>query len=531
MSQATTKAVALCRVSTSKQRLYGNSLEAQEKRILEAANILNVLLPDDYIWRKDVSSRKGKNLKRKDIMEIFATCKNDRKIKYFIVDEPDRFMRSIEEYYWWKVEFKQIGVKLVFAHKPLASDDDQNHIFDELIDVYRAESSNQERSRKANDKMQARIDDGYYPGYCRTGYKKSDMKGLHVPDEPQFTLLQTAYRDVVYGRKTVREATEWLAENGFRLKSGKKFDINKLKRVLKEPYYYGAVTMGKNFKINEHGRHQPMVTKEEWEVANRIARGIKAKFTVKRHNPQFPLNGLLCQECYFGANSKQGKFTGYEHSNGKKGNSLKRYQRYHCRNCGKSFLRDELHEEMSTFIDNVKLDDTHKQELIASLRKAWSDIEQEALDKVRRLQTKLDLAEAQKMKLILSLAENPELKKDLQEIITLKKEEINIITGELESAQDIEADFNEFVEFSLDFVDNLKTNWWSLDHEDRVRCEQLLFPQFLRVNEKRKVSTPEISAIYRYGKNKKTPVGALNAISGGPGGTRTLDTLLKRQVL
>lgn len=517
MPQSTIKAVALCRVSTSKQRIYGNSLDAQEKRILEASNTLNVLLPDEYIWRKDVSSRKGKNLNRKDIREIFATCKNDRKIKYFIVDEPDRFMRSIEEYYWWKVEFKRIGVSLVFAHKPLATDNDQNHIFDELIDVYRAESSNQERSRKANDKMQARIDDGYYPGFCRTGYTTSDIKGLHIPREPEFTLLQSAYRDVVYGRKTIPEAVRWLTDSGFRLRSSKRIDTSKFKRILKEPYYYGAVSMGK-FTLNEHGRHQPMVTKEEWEIANRIARGVKAKFTVNRHNPLFPLNGLLCQECYFGADNKKGKFTGYEHSNGKRGGANKRYRRYHCRNCGKSFLRDDLHADIGAFVDNVKLDEAHKQQLKVSLRKAWAEIEQEALDKIRRLKAKLELTEAQKTNLIMSLAENPELKDDLREVIAIKKEEISSIASELDNAQDIEADFNEFVEFALDFVDNLKANWWELDHEDRLRCEQLIFPQYLRINEKRKVSTPEISAIYRYGAKQKDLASSQVVLSGGSGG-------------
>jgi hypothetical protein len=119
----------------------------------------------------------------------------------------------------------------------------------------------------------------------------------------------------------------------------------------------------------------------------------------------------------------------------------------------------------------------------------------------------------------------------LNEAITLKKAEIDIIEGELDKSQDIEADFNEFAAFALEFVDNLKQRWWELDHEDRGRCELLLFPQYLRVNQKRKVSTLEISTIYRYELSKKTPVGALNGNTGGPSGTRTHDTLLKRQVL
>ena len=112
MSSKVPGAVALCRVSTSKQRLYGNSLEAQEVRITKAAELLGADLHDSRIWRLDVSSKKGKNLKRKDILQIFDTCKKDKQIRFFIIDEPDRFMRSIDEYYWWKVEFKKINVQL-----------------------------------------------------------------------------------------------------------------------------------------------------------------------------------------------------------------------------------------------------------------------------------------------------------------------------------------------------------------------------------------------------------------------------------
>ena len=524
------KAVALCRVSTSKQRIFGNSLVSQEARIIKAAELLEVLLSDAHIWRKDVSSRKGKNLNRTDLKEIFATCKQDKSIKYFIVDEPDRFMRSIEEYYWWKVEFKRIGVRLVFAHKPLANDDDQNHIFDELIDVYRAESSNQERSRKANDKMQSRIDLGYYPGYCHTGYIKSDTKGIHIPGEPQFSLLQEAYRDIASGKKNLREALRWLTTSGFTLKNGKKLDMTKFKRILQEPYYYGAVKMG-NFQQNERGLHKAMITKDEFDIASRIAKGQKARFTVNRHNPEFPMNGLLCEECFIKNKLSDGKFTGYEHHNGKKEGSRKYYKRYRCRSCGSPFTQEELHKRVSNYLAPVRLDPEVREELTQSLRKAWAEVEEDSLAKIKRLSARLALANEQKLKLVMSLADNPEFKADMQEAITLKKQEIAVIEDELLKAQDIESDFNEFVEFSLGFVDNLKANWWELDHEDRLRCEELLFPQLLRIDKNKKVSTPEISYIYRYKPSKKTPVGALNAISGGPSGTRTLDILLKRQTL
>ena len=335
----TNKAVALCRVSTSKQRILGNSLDAQEKRIIVAAELLEVDLPENYIWRMDISSKKGKNIKRKDLRQIRELCKNDRRIKYFIVDEPDRFMRSIKEFYWWKVEFEQIGVELRFAHKPLANDRDQHHVFDELIDVYRAESSNQERVTKANEKMQSRIDQGYYPGYCHTGYMKSEVKGIHIPKEPEYSLLQQAMLDMAAGKKSLREALTWLNNSGFKLRNSKRLDMARFKQILQEPYYYGAVKMG-NFKQNEAGLHKAMVTKEEFEIVSRIARGQKARFTVNRHNPNFLMNGLLCEKCFFNEGITSGKYTGYEHHNGKKEAQRKYYKRYRCRSCGEPFTRD-----------------------------------------------------------------------------------------------------------------------------------------------------------------------------------------------
>jgi hypothetical protein len=106
----------------------------------------------------------------------------------------------------------------------------------------------------------------------------------------------------------------------------------------------------------------------------------------------------------------------------------------------------------------------------------------------------------------LSLAENPDLKDDIKETMNHKKAEIGSIQQALAEAQDIEKDFHDIATFALDFVDNLKEYWWDLDHEDRARCEQLLFPKRLRIDRYGKVSIPKSSPIYRYKAAQKTLV-------------------------
>ncbi|MGB4844147.1 MAG: recombinase family protein, partial [Ferruginibacter sp.] len=110
-------AIALCRVSTAKQRTEGNSLEAQEKRVYDAADFIQA--PIEKFWSLNVSSRKGKNFNRKDLHQMLAYAKQYRRIQFVIVDEVDRFMRSVDEFYYWKVRFREeAGARLVYAAKP-----------------------------------------------------------------------------------------------------------------------------------------------------------------------------------------------------------------------------------------------------------------------------------------------------------------------------------------------------------------------------------------------------------------------------
>lgn len=274
-----------------------------------------------------------------------------------------------------------------------------------------------------------------------------------------------------------------------------------------------------SFKSFDGGLHEAMITKDEYEIISRIAEGKKAKFKINRNNPDFPANRLICEDFYIVRGIKQGLFTGYQHHNGKKPDQRKYYKRYHCRNCHKAFHRDKLHEMITDYLDKVQLSSKFRSELIKNLRKAWSEVEKDSLNKAAQLKAKIKLLEEQKGRLVMSLADNPEIKADIQEQIIFKKEEISLIHEELEKTLDIESDFNEFVEFSLRTVENWKSEWWELDSEDRERCEQLLFPQLLRVNHNNKVSTPEISAIYRYAPTKKESRKTLSYSYGGPGET------------
>ena len=196
------QAIALCRVSTVKQSVDGSSMEVQDENAHKTADYLNADLVK--VWEsKGVSSRQGKNLTRKDLNEMLAYAKANKKVKFIIVDIADRFMRGgLKEHYYWSGRFDfEAGAKLVYAQKlhlyeqadtPMAD-------FEEVMDVMRAKSSNDERIGKTSNGMQARVAAGYYPSNPKTGYMRSETPGLHVPKEPEWSILRNGFLQVLEG--------------------------------------------------------------------------------------------------------------------------------------------------------------------------------------------------------------------------------------------------------------------------------------------------------------------------------------------
>lgn len=519
---ATYKAIALCRVSTSKQRIEGSSLDAQEARVYECADYLDAKIIK--LWSLDTSSRKGKNLARKDLNEMYEACKHDKSIKYIIVDEADRFMRSMEEAYWWKVQLQMIGVRLAYANMPeITHEDNPMAVMREMMAFFQAEISNHERITKTTDKMQSRIKAGYYPGMVHQGYQKSDVKALHIPREPQWSLLRQAMYNILYKGFSVSEALECMNKAGYKLQGGGKVDMYKFKNMLMQPYYAGIVRMSDWDVEHRNALHKAMITEDEHERLVAIVSGKRKKFTVHKFNPLFPASNIAeCTDCVI-ENAKETRLVGYRHHNNKPERTRRYYERYRCRGCGKNITKDKLHGGISRVLGRTELIIDDKGMFLESMRKVWQVDVGDSLQEVRRLKQKQTTLVQEKDSLVRSMASNPELATDFKHSITVIKLEIESVDTQIAQAENIQDDFDQFMQFSLDYIDNLKDNWWSAeDPEERIRLKELLYLDGLTVSRDGKVRTPTLSPIYRYKTSKKTPESAFlieNTSIGGPAGT------------
>ena len=511
-----TQAIVLCRVSTPGQLRDGN-LDPQIERVNKAAEFLGAEIIKR--WEIAASSRKGKNIKRKDLLQMQDYCRHNKRVKYLIVDEVDRFMRSIDEYYYWKVKFKNIGIQLVHANKPDVDPNNQSAVFDELIDVYKAEQSNNERITKTPEKQMSKMRAGYYPFPPLPGYKKSSIPSLHDMDPKRFYLLQTAFKSVANSSATPNEALKRMNKDGYLTTGGNPLDMEQFKRIAVKAYYAGIIQVSDWPVACESGLHTHMITKPEHEALKAIITGKGKKFAVNKKNPAYPMNETLCYDCYQEA-MQQGKLTGYRNHNGKTKDQDNRhyYERYRCRGCKTYFTRQELHNKVSLKLDNVVLDD--RDLLIQELKNLWRSRVSTNQQKVANLKVSQHLIEEAQSKMAGELAstDNETVKRAMVTAIESKEQEKLAIQADIKTYSDVDSELEDFIAYSIDYTEKLKAKYWSLDWDRRKRCELLLFPDGFYVTRQKKVYTPRVSPIYRDKTVKKEPQKALISTISVDGG-------------
>ena len=506
------KAIALCRVSTKGQLLDGN-LDPQIESVNKAARLLDLDLVK--VWALAVSSRKGKNMKRKDLWEMLDYCKRYRSVKYLVIDEVDRFMRSIDEYYWWKMEFKKLGVRLVHANRPDIDPDDDRAVFDELIDIYRAQQSNEERMRKTPEKMMAKIRAGYYPSNPHTGYKISDIPGLHVPDEPNWSALRNAFKAMIAGECDISEGLKRATQDGLRTKNygpkavgGRKVDMYRWKDLMTDDYYSGTVKLADWPEVNPNGLHQPMITPEEHEILVAIVKNKGKRFIVNRNNPEYIMtNDVDCTEC-LASEVRYPRFVGYWQNNGK-AKGYKKYRRYRCRGCNMGLRQENLHAQITEVLGRLTLTPEQREKLKKHMRKVWADYETERIERARIALGKAQILKDKKSNAMDSyMAEkDPKMKQDIREKVELLNTEIAEAEKAAAEAQNFERDFSEFIDFAFDLMDNLDTEWWKQDKATMRLYKHILFPAGIQLTQEKNVYIPQISVIYSFENEKQPPKG------------------------
>lgn len=497
-----TLALALCRVSSTEQ-LENNSLNRQRDAVLRAAESLSVTVPADGWWSGSVSSKRGTNVHRKDLQEIVDRCKKDKRVKYLIVDEPDRFMRSIDEAAYFEVTFKQLGVTVWYASDPELNKGDLSAKLLKFTKYLSAEGSNEERQNKSISGQTKALLEGRYPFSPKPGYRRGYERGVQEIHPVRGPALKTILIRIASRQVSPSQALAELNESEFMKDGHAPYKMDKFRKIVTDPFYAGIVEIDKQVKVrNENGLHEALITKEQHLALVRIMDGkLKTQSGPRKNgNPDFPLsNHVSCELC---KDKKNGRYVGFNHSNGK--NPLLVYHKYRCRGCSRYITRDELNDMVKKQFK--PLGRAGRDTFIEALNIVWKQQEGKVIQEANRINHKikmLNIAISDQVEAVTDPS-NASIKAEILGSIAKKKKEIASLEDELSRLNDkSDNDKERFLRFAFEFIENMGSRFLEISPENRMRCKLILFPAGFYVNAENKVYTPEISPLYFLATNKK----------------------------
>ncbi|HEX7259320.1 MAG TPA: recombinase family protein, partial [Candidatus Saccharimonadia bacterium] len=451
---------------------------------------------------------------RKDLKEIYEYCRKNTAVRYVIVQEVDRFMRSPDEQTYFYVKFwYELKVRIWFADKPELNEDTHVASLLRYMEGWRAAGSNEERQSKSINGQTAALKEGRYPFSPKPGYKRGYERGIQEPHEVRGPILKMFLGKIAAKQITPAQALSELNKTDF-IKGRAPFKMDKFRKIVADPFYAGIVEINKQVKVrNENGLHEALITKtQHLELVKIMADKKKVQSGPRKNgNPKYPLsNMVVCDLCL---DRKNCRTVGYDHGNGKPNSKV--YEKYRCRACMRRITRQELHTEVKYRFEANPISSGGRDDLVEALRVVWTQQEGQAKQDAVRIQHKINhLQEAISQQVEAATdPSNASIKEEILTSITKKKKEIKDLDDELDSlTNEAESDREEFLRFAFDFVEDMGSNFLEITPENRARCKQIIFPAGFYWDSSNKVYTPEVSTLIRLAAKKKDAEASDNSL-------------------
>ena len=404
-------------------------------------------------------------------------------------------MRSIDEAFYFEVLFRELGVTVWYACDPMLNAGDLNAKMLKFSKYFPAEGSNVERITKSISGQTAALKEGRWTFNPKPGYRRGYEKGVPEPDPVRGPILKDILARIASRRLTPTTALKELNSSDF-MKDHAPYKMDKFRKIIKDPFYAGILEIDKQIKVrNENGLHEPLITKEQHYFLVQIIEGKPKNQSGPRKNgnPKYPANNIaICDNCL---DKRNGRFVGFDHTNGK---TSKIYERYRCRSCGRYLTREEMHFGINQQFINNPITEDGRNDFIDALKIVWkqrkANSEQES-SRIRHKITALGIAIERQID-ELSDPSNNSFKERIKSSISKKENEISKLEEELENLHSREDDdWQKFLRFSFDFIDQMGTTFLEAKQENRLRCKQIMFPAGFFVNENKIVYTPGISPL------------------------------------
>ena len=295
--------------------------------------------------------------------------------------------------------------------------------------------------------LREKIRRGEYPGFAPLGYL-NDKRTRTIVVDPQFSsVIRQIYETYSSGRYTLREISLLLKEKGAISRTAKPFCLDKVRRILTNPFYTGLFYYGGELY---EGSHEPIISKTLFDKVQQVLK------TRSRNQPNYknPLVycGLLRCPCGM-------MITAEKHIKHYKNGNSQRFIYYRCtrksrtKRCIEPAIRfEKLDQELCAFLLDFAPDK-------AVLEWLYNKVEQDSIDNVsaqttasEKLQDRLRALEAKQNMLVDSYLEQDI---DRQTFLNKKEQILNEKKQIKEHINDSETNQNRWVEPMLNWLDSL----------------------------------------------------------------------------
>ncbi|WP_245728562.1 recombinase family protein [Paracoccus alkenifer] len=352
-NQTTSKGTAIiyCRVSSIRQTVDGSGLESQEQRCRAYAKEhgyeVEAVFPDNVSGGGDFMRRPG-------MVALLSYLDAQRGKSYTVIfDDLKRFARDTEFHLKLRREFARRGATIECLNFRL--EDTPEGKFIETVIAAQGELEREQNSRQVVQKMQARVENGFWVFRAPIGYKyiaaPSGGKIL-VLDEVLAPVVREALEGYACGHfSTQAEVQRFLERSPYFPKDRPDGTIRSMTvtRFLKKAVYAGYVEAPKWGVSLRKGKHPPIISFETYQRIQENLEGRKYRPAARKDfHEDFPLRGFVLCDCCGRAMTAAWSKGRYKH-----------YAYYRCetRGCevkGKSVPRAKLEDTFAEIIKGLQ---------------------------------------------------------------------------------------------------------------------------------------------------------------------------------
>lgn len=287
------KIYVYCRKSQESEERQALSIPSQIETLEKIAKRDGYVLVKPYYLESQSAKKPGRPIFNKMLQDM-----EKLQVNRVLVWNPDRLSRnSVDTGQIIYLMDRNVLEEIITPTQVFKNNPNDKFLFNILCGQAKLENDN--RGINAKRGMTTKANMGWYPapaplGYKNTPDKKKGFKTIEK-DELKFELVKRLFTEIVKG-KQASEVYKEVSKN-WKLTSHLGTVISKsgMYYILNNPFYYGEYEWPKDSGVWFKGKHEPMITREEFDIVQN-ALGKYGKPIAHTHT--FDLTGLFrCEKC------------------------------------------------------------------------------------------------------------------------------------------------------------------------------------------------------------------------------------------